>query len=141
MDKNELIVRIADQGDLDLINQQHALPHKEILRKISNEEIFLLFLNGVPAGQLRVAFLWSIIPYIELIYVDSNFRKQGYGQMLLGYLEAHLRTQGYQDLYSSSQVDEPEPQAWHRHMGFEECGIINGLNEGGIGEVFFKKVL
>jgi len=36
-------------------------------------------------------------------------------------------------------VDEPEPQAWHRHMGFVECGIINGINENGIGEVFFRK--
>jgi hypothetical protein len=26
-------------------------------------------------------------------------------------------------------------------MGFEECGIINGINDGGIGEVFFRKYL
>jgi len=26
-------------------------------------------------------------------------------------------------------------------MGFEECGMINGLNQGGIGEVFFRKTL
>ena len=44
-------------------------------------------------------------------------------------------------LYSSSQVDEPPPQAWHRHMGFQECGIIAGINEGGVGEVFFRKAL
>jgi hypothetical protein len=24
-------------------------------------------------------------------------------------------------------------------MGFVECGIINGINENGIGEVFFRK--
>jgi hypothetical protein len=27
---------------------------------------------------------------------------------------------------------------WHRKMGFAECGIINGINEAGIGEVFFR---
>ena len=42
---------------------------------------------------------------------------------------------------SSSQADEPEPQTWHRAIGFEECGIISGLNEGGIGEIFFRKKL
>jgi len=44
-------------------------------------------------------------------------------------------------LFSSSQANEPEPQAWHRHVGFEECGFIAGINEGGVGEVFFRKVL
>ena len=44
-------------------------------------------------------------------------------------------------LYSSSQADEPEAQAWHRRMGFEECGIVSGINEGGIGEVFFRRPL
>jgi hypothetical protein len=26
-------------------------------------------------------------------------------------------------------------------LGFEECGVINGLNDGGVGEVFFRKAL
>lgn len=43
-------------------------------------------------------------------------------------------------LYSSSQANEAEPQQWHRHMGFAECGIINGINDG-IGEVLFVKPL
>jgi len=52
-----------------------------------------------------------------------------------------LCDQGFDVLYSSSQVDEPKPQAWHRHMGFEECGVINGINQGDIGEIFFRKRL
>ena len=38
------------------------------------------------------------------------------------------------------KADEPAPQSWHRHMGFAECGVISGLNEG-IGEIFFVKDL
>ena len=38
-------------------------------------------------------------------------------------------------------MNEAEPQAWHRAAGFRECGIIAGINEGGIGEVFFRKEL
>jgi hypothetical protein len=52
-----------------------------------------------------------------------------------------LRGQGCPALYSSSQADEPEAQAWHRRVGFEECGLIAGINRGGVGEVFFRKQL
>ena len=41
-------------------------------------------------------------------------------------------------LYRSSQVDEPDPQAWHRDVGFEECGIIAGINKG-LGESLFSQ--
>jgi hypothetical protein len=58
---------------------------------------------------------------------------------MLEYLEEALRSSGHSVLFSSSQVDEAEPQTWHRRMGFRECGIINGVNDGGVGEVFFAK--
>jgi len=54
-------------------------------------------------------------------------------------LETHLKNKGHSKLYSSSQVNEEEPQSWHRNIGFIETGIINGINEGGVGEVFFVK--
>ena len=63
------------------------------------------------------------------------------GRTLLAHVEAELTSRGHAALYSSSQADEPEPQAWHRRMGFDECGLIAGLNPGGVGEVFFRKTL
>jgi len=60
---------------------------------------------------------------------------------MLRFMEDYLRENGHQQLFSSSQVDEAEPQAWHRHVGFEECGLIGGINDGGVGEVFFRKRL
>lgn len=112
-----------------------------LLRKIEGNEVLLLLVSGQPAGLLSLEFLWSLIPYIALIWIDEPFQKQGYSRILLDSLEERLRGEGHKRLYSSSQADEAQPQAWHRHMGFEECGIINGINEGGIGEIFFRKTL
>ena len=71
----------------------------------------------------------------------ESYRNEGIGQKILAFLEDHLRSIGHDVLYSSSQTNEPEPQAWHRSVGFVESGIIFGINEGGIGEVFFRKSL
>jgi hypothetical protein len=63
------------------------------------------------------------------------------GRALLKFVEQDPRARGHRTLYSSSQANEIQPQTWHRHVGFEECGFIAGINDGGIDEVFFRKKL
>ena len=56
-------------------------------------------------------------------------------------MEDYLRRKGHKLLLSSSTVTEPASQAWHRAVGFQECGILAGINGDGIGEIFFSKSL
>jgi ribosomal protein S18 acetylase RimI-like enzyme len=113
---------------------------KHILEwKLQNHEIILAVENQTVVGYLRLEYLWTSYPYIGLITVDPAHRKQGIGRTLLSFLEEYLISNDIRFLYSSSQVNEAEPQDWHRHLGFVECGIINGINPGNIGEVFFVK--
>jgi len=129
--------------DLDgcIALDQPTVPAEVIERKIAQREIIVAEKSGLLVGYLRLEYLWSIVPYIALIWVVEDQRQQGIGFRLLHYLEDALRQQGHTALYSSSQANEPAPQAWHRHVGFEECGFIAGINEGGIGEIFFRKDL
>ncbi len=92
-------------------------------------------------GYLRLEYLWSKIPYVGLIRVQEAFRRRGVGRAIVDFLDRFLRENGHKVLMSSSQVNEPSAQAWHRAVGFEECGIIAGINKNGIGEVFFRKSL
>lgn len=136
------IVRFAGPDDLEwcVVEDDHVT--EQIIRhKIVNNEIILAELDGQPIGYVRLEYLWSTIPYIGVIFVEEGYRGEGIGQMLLQFLIEHLKSYGHDEIYSSSQVNEAEAQAWHRGNGFVECGIINGINEGGIGEVFFRKRL
>ena len=134
-------VRLAESGDLAFVSQDGYVDGAVVRRKIEQREVFVAEVDGEPAGYLRIELLWSLQPYIALIRVLEPYRKRGVGRALLAGLEDALRSAGHGALFSSSQADEPEPQAWHRHMGFAECGIIRGVNEGGVGEVFFRKPL
>jgi len=136
-------VRFANQTDLDgCIALDHpTMPAEIIKRKVEQSEIIVAEKARQLVGYLRLEYLWSIVPYIALIWVVEDQRQRGIGRAMLRYLEDALREQGHTALYSSSQANEPEPQAWHRHVGFEECGFIAGINEGGIGEIFFRKDL
>jgi len=143
MSVNErVIVRFAGPELLEWCVVEDSLVTEQVIRhKIINDEIIIAELDGKPVGYLRLEYLWSTIPYIGVIFVIEDYRKEGIGQKILAFLEDYLRSRGYDVLYSSSQANEPEPQAWHRSVGFVESGIISGINEGGIGEVFFRKSL
>jgi GNAT superfamily N-acetyltransferase len=141
MTEPEIVVRAATEGDLDFVSQDGYLPASVVKRKVSDGDVVLALRDGKPVGYLRLEWLWSKLPYIELIRVLEPYRRAGVGRALLTHVEAEVASRGHVALYSSSQADEPEPQAWHRRMGFEECGLLAGLNDGGVGEVFFRKAL
>ena len=102
-----------------------------VKRKLDYGEILVVELRGMRVGYLRLEYLWSKLPYISLIRVNEEVRGQGIGTKMLGFLESMLREIGQEFLMSSSQTDEPRAQAWHRKNGFEECGIIAGVNKAG----------
>ena len=139
MSVNErVIVRFAGPELLEwcVVSDSHVT-EQVIRHKIVNDEIIIAELDGNPIGYLRIEYLWSNIPYIGVVFVLEDYRNEGVGQKILAFLEDYLRSRGHDVLFSSSQANEPAPQAWHRSVGFVESGI----NEGGIGEIFFRKSL
>lgn len=135
-------VRFARSDDLAWCVANDNLVAAEVIKsKIELNEIIVAEVEARIVGYLRLEYLWSTLPYIALIFVRREYQRRGIGRAILEFVEAFLRGKGYKVLLSSSQVNEPPPQAWHRAMGFEECGILTGINEDGIGEVFFRKSL
>jgi N-acetylglutamate synthase-like GNAT family acetyltransferase len=137
MEPETCAARLATIADLAFVSQDGILPQAMVARKVAQEECFLVELNDRPVGVLRLEYLWSLVPYIALIHIKEGHRKHGCSRVLLDFVIEFLREKGHHRLYSSSQADEPTPQAWHRHMGFEECGVICEINQGGIDEIFF----
>lgn len=141
MTANPITVRFAALDDLDFVRARSDLAPEILRRKVDWQEIVIAERADCRVGYAQLEYLWSKIPYLALIWVIEGQRQSGVGRALLAFLESFLQAQDHRFLYSSSQVDEPAPQAWHRRMGFEECGIIAGINSGGVGEVFFRKRL
>jgi hypothetical protein len=59
----------------------------------------------------------------------------------MDYVFKELVQQDHKKIFTSSEVMEPEPQKFHRKCGFIECGLIAGMNNDGIGEIYFVKKL
>ena len=142
MTKDEVVLRLATSEDAAACVRFDYHPDEARMRRWCEDgTIFVAELDGRLVGYLRLEFLWGHLPYIALIRLDEDRRGRGLGTRLLGFVEDHLRVLGKTMLLSSSQVDEPRPQAWHRKVGFVEIGALGGVNPGGVGEVFFRKDL
>ncbi len=137
---SEIKIRFANESDFDSLTSNVYISAEILTRKIEWQEIIIAENEDIQVGFLQLEYLWSLVPFIALIKVLPEYQRQGVGKKLLNFAESFLREKEHKEIYSSSQVNEAEPQKWHRHVGFEECGIISGINEG-IGEIFFCKSL
>ena len=134
-----VIVRFAVPDDVQwCVETDPHIPPDVLRRKIDLGEVILAVAGERTIGCLRLEYLWSSVPYIGVIYVWEDYHRKGVGRALVEFARAFLLERGHSTLYSSSEAGEPGPQAWHRAIGFEECGFLAGINEGGVGEVFFR---
>lgn len=146
MDMNVLLntvqFRFAEAKDLKTcLAFDHVKNAVRLNASIMQKEIIIAESYHVAIGYLRMDYLWLRIPFIGLIKLKPAYQGYGLGKKLLTFLEDHLRSHGATFLLSSSQTNEKRPQQWHRAMGFSECGVLNGLNEDGAGEIFYVKSL
>lgn len=114
---------------------------KVISNKIIMNEVIVCETNNDIIGCLKIEYFWTHLPFISYIVVKDGFRTFGIGSNLLSFLESYLKDKGCNTLLSSTMTDAITPQRWHIKKGFQECGMLCGINDHGVGEIFFKKDL
>ena len=134
-----ITIRFAESADLNACLSFDNTGSIDTLESaIINHDVIVAQRLGEIVGYVRLQYIWSKIPFISLILIKTEFRGRGIGASMLNYLVEFLGMNGFKVLLSSSQVNEEGPQHWHHKMGFTEAGILCGINEHGIGEVFYK---
>lgn len=153
-------VRFAELKDLDFCMKSdfshvdayrgRGFMEQFLRRRIEAKDVILAEIDGSPVGYLRIEYLGLIAPCLGIIGVNEECQRKGIGTAMINFLEEYLlkrkgrqvfKCEGDALLYSSAEAIAVESQAWHRALGFKECGIIAGCNERGIGEIFFRKIL
>ncbi len=137
----EITVRRAEPSDTLPAALSQKLSDEQLTSKRRDGAIMLALVRGHPVGWVVTTTLWGRVPFLELLQVEGNHRRIGVATALLRGLEDQLRDEGRAMLFSSAQDDNPPALSWHLELGFEESGVIHGMNPDDIGEVFFRKGL
>lgn len=138
----DIIIRFAKTEDLDSCLKLDLHKNIEVvLNKITMNEVIVCEVDNIIVGCLKIEYLWTHLPFISYIVVQDSFRTFGIGSKLLSFLENHLKSKGCSFLLSSTMTDAITPQKWHIKKGFQECGVLCGINDHNVGEIFYKKTL
>ncbi len=131
----------ATESDLDWLLQEDEVTQAWAERCIKYNEYIVAFKNGTPIGFLRYSLFWSSIPYMDMIRVLPKYQKQGVGSTLFDFWQQKMRQKNHKLLMTSSESDEPDPQAWHIRNGFTKSGELTFGQLQIASETFFVKEL
>jgi aminoglycoside 6'-N-acetyltransferase I len=71
------------------------------------------------------------VPFLEGIWVQEQFRRQGIGAGLINHIECFLADRGFRELGSDTLIDNLSSQAAHLAWGFSETERV----------VYFRKII
>lgn len=118
------------------------LPNKEFEKKVRDKQGYILLEDDKPVGLLRFNLFWDNTSFCNMLFVDWNYQRRGFGKTLMEYWEADMKSQGYGVLLTSTQVDE-EAQHFYRKLGYKDCGgfVIDITKYEQPMEMFFIKAI
>ena len=117
----------------------HVTPDT-LMQKIARGEIIMLYddAGARPIGWLRFGYFWDELPFMNLIYIEDAFRRQGLGTHLITFWEEAMRRKNYACVLTSSLANE-QAQHLYRRLGYVDCGAL--LLPGEPLEIIFRKSL
>ena len=78
-------------------------------------------LKAPVVGVLRYSLFWRTIPFLDLLYIDDAYRRQGFGTQMMHDWETEMKKRGYKYVMTSTQADESAWQFYEK-LGYHKVG-------------------
>lgn len=122
MEFSMIDIRYVETGDKEFwYSLDKHLPEAEFMNKIRDKRGYVLIKDDTPIGLLRYNLFWDNTPFCTMLFIDGEYQGRGYGRVLMEHWENDMRSQGYEMLLVSTQVDE-SAQHFYRKLGYKDCG-------------------
>lgn len=120
-----------------IANDRHV--HPDIIqKKIKQNEILIVREQVQFIGWLRYGYFWDIIPIMNMISIEENHRRKGFGSQLVAFWENEMRKQGHTSVMTTTLSDE-QAQHFYRKLGYVDSGALLLPDEAL--EIIFLKTL
>ncbi|MFD1176612.1 GNAT family N-acetyltransferase [Paenibacillus puldeungensis] len=107
--------------------------------KINEQEIFILRGDeNQEIGWMRFGYFWDNTPFMNMLWLDEEYRGRGYGKQIVLHWEELMREKGFSVVMTSTQSNE-EAQHFYRKLGYKDAGCL--LQEADPLEIILTKSL
>ena len=116
------MIRFAENQDKEAwyMLDKH-LPKSEFDEKVRCRQGYVCVEDDKIIGVLRYNLFWDTTPFCTMLFMDAQYRGQGYGKRMMEQWERDMKSQGYGMIMTSTQVDE-DAQHFYRKLGYKDCG-------------------
>ncbi len=97
------------------------LPEAGFEEKVRNRQGYVCMEDGKIIGILRYNLFWDSIPFCTLLFIDSGYRRRGFGRQLMEHWEREMKAAGHGMVMLSTQVDE-DSQHFYRKLLYKDSG-------------------
>jgi len=112
-----------DKDSQWLIKNDEHVDGKTIKKKISENEIIVVKEQNKNIGYLRFGFFWDEIPFMNMLTIEEEYRKQGIGKKLVQFWEKEMKKQNH-NLVMTSTLSNEEAQHFYRKLGYSDAGSL-----------------
>ncbi len=117
-------IRLADSKDKQkVMKYDHHIPHNKVGECIRNQLVYVLCDEKKIVGVLRYSLFWQSIPFLDLLYIDEDYRGKGYGSQMMAYWESVMERMEYQYVMLSTQKDETA-KYFYEKLGYHRIGAF-----------------
>ena len=117
-------IRPADRNDKQkILKYDNHIPHNKVGECIRNQLVYVLWDEGKIVGVLRYSLFWQSIPFLDLLYIDGDYRGKGYGRQMMEHWESVMRVMKYKYVMLSTQEDETAKDFYEK-LGYRRIGAF-----------------
>lgn len=125
-------MKIEYAGELDfqfiLDNDMH-ISQQLIKNKLKEKEIMIVRdQDNKVIGWLRYSYFWDNTPFMNMLFVNKNYRSKGIGKKLVMFWENEMKNKGYR-LVMTSTLSIEQAQHFYRKLGYKDSGSLLLDNE------------
>lgn len=120
----------ATDSDYEFIrDRDHHILDSLILPKIKENEIYILRNQDESnIGWMRYGYFWDNTPFMNMIWVDEQYRGKGLGKQVVLFWEDKMKQKGFKTVMTSTLANE-EAQHFYRKLGYRDAGCLLLENE------------
>lgn len=117
-------IRLAEDRDQPGIRKYDGhIPFDRIRECIGNQRIYVLCEEAEILGVLRYSLFWQSIPFLDLLYIDENYRGKGFGRRMMAHWESAMQAMAYKYVMLSTQADETA-KFFYEKLGYRRIGAF-----------------